>query len=800
MIKLRLLAGFLLLLPIFTMASEVNQSGETGINQQEATEKVQPEVAEKIQPEETENEQAGMIIKDQGEKSKQVQPDITISGVVWEKGTRRPLENVQVALKGKKIIFTTTDVKGRFVFTVVKENFFTLNAFSLGYLKSRDFTVMPADNKPIKLKRIYLESAAMLSDVLVYADRNPDKVAKISVTGKELEAVAGTGGDPLRGLQTLPGITVTNDGSASPAIRGSSPGDNQYYADFIPVDYLFHFGGAVSVFNADLIEDLNLYASAYGAEYGDVLGGVIDVKLRDPRNDRLGVKINTNLFLSDILIEGPTAKNQSFYLAARRSYYDLILPKTGQLGDGGTEYTRFPAFSDYQGKYLWRPNSRSKISLQLNGAKDEFKFFIPDTAEDAEKDPDFAGTNSMTTRYDSQAIVWSQRLSTENNNKLAIGHSYSTFDQKAGAVGTSEAIFNSYYLRDALSIEATDNHRLLLGVDYTRTAVKLNLDFKDPKCTEFDPSCDFTSAQRVSNEDTVNVDFYNIYAKDRWRVTEAVTGILGVRGSYDTYLEEVFTEPRLGLEWKFWENMMATAGWGKYHQFPDGVQVLDQFGNPDLSNLSAEHYVLGLGQEKKADWQWKVEGFYKNLDKLVIADPVVNYNNGGEGRAYGVDFFLKKDLTERFNGWASFTWSRSERENQETGEIFPASVDQPYNLKLVGNYKITSQWTFGAKWLYHSGSPYTPVVGSTLRPLTTDQYLPIYGDLNSSRLPAYHKLDLRLDRDFIYNTWKLNTYLEIINVYNQKNVADYSYNNDYSVRDPVYQLPRLISIGIQAAF
>lgn len=798
--KARVIAGLLLLLPIFTMASEVNQP--------EATEKVQAEVAEIIQPEVTENDQSetqeidqSEIIKnDQAKKSIQVQPDITISGVVWEKGTRKPLENVQVALKGKKTKLTSTDAKGRFEFTLVKESYFTLNVFALGYLKSRDFTVTPADNKSIKLKRIYLESATMLSDVLVYADRNPDKVAKITVTGKELEAVAGTSGDPLRGLQTLPGIAVTNDGSAAPAIRGSSPGDNQYFADFIPVDYLFHFGGVVSVFNADLIEDLNLYASAYGAEYGDVLGGVIDVKLRDPKNDRLGVKINTNLFLSDILIEGPTAKNQSFFLATRRSYYDLILPKTGQLGDGGTEYTRFPAFSDYQGKYLWRPNSRSKISLQLNGAKDEFKLFIPSTSEDAERDPDFAGTNSLATRYDSQAIVWSQRLSKENNNKLAIGHSYSTFEQRAGSVGASEVVFNSFYLREALSYEVNESHRLLLGADYTRSAVDLNLDFKDPKCTEFDPNCDFTSAQRVSSKETINVDFYNVYAKDRWRFNEAVTGILGVRGSYDTYLEEVFTEPRLGLEWNFWENMMATAGWGKYHQFPDGLQVLDQFGNPDLSNLSAEHYVLGLGQEKKADWQWKVEGFYKNLDKLVIADPVVNYNNSGEGRAYGVDFFLKKDLTERFNGWASFTWSRSERENQETGEIFPASVDQPYNLKLVGNYRITSKWTFGAKWLYHSGSPYTSVVGSILRPAATDQYLPIYGELNSSRLPAYHKLDLRLGRDFTYNTWKLNTYLEIINAYNQKNIADYSYNNDYSVREPVYQLPRLISVGVQAEF
>lgn len=61
-------------------------------------------------------------------------------------------------------------------------------------------------------------------------------------------------------------------------------------------------------------------------------------------------------------------------------------------------------------------------------------------------------------------------------------------------------------------------------------------------------------------------------------------------------------------------------------------------------------------------------------------------------------------------------------------------------------------------------------------------------------------MDLRLGRDYLFNKWKLNTYLELINAYNQKNVQDYRYNNDYSVPEPVYQLPLIISFGIQAEF
>jgi len=728
-------------------------------------------------------------------------PKITINGVVWEKGTRKPLENVQVVLKSKNPVLVNTDAQGRFEISVDKEESYSLTVFLLGYIKPEPIRISPAGKENIKLRRIYLERTASLPDVLVLADRNPDNIAKTSISGRELESVAGTSGDPLRGLQTLPSITVTDDSSASPAIRGSSPGDNQYYVDFVPVDYIFHFGGAVSVFNADLVQDFNLYASAYGAEFGDVLGGVIDVNLREPREDRFGGKLNVNLFLSDFLFEGPVVQNQSFYFAARRSYYDLLLPKTGQLGDNsGVEYTQFPAFSDYQGKYLWKPDAANKVAIQLNGAEDKFKFFISDTAEVIESDPDLAGENSLASKYDSQSINWSRRISNDTNNKFSFSHLYSSTKRRAGNVGSGEAIFNTYYLREALSFNANANHLFLLGADYAHTDVDFNLDYKDPKCTEFDPNCDFTSSARVTSADRLAVDFFDAYLKDRWKLTDSVTGILGLRASYDNYLEEVFTEPRLGVEWKFFGDMLATAGWGKYHQFPDGTQVLDQFGNPDLSNLSAEHYVIGLGQEVKSDWSWKTEAFYKNLDKLVVADDIVNYTNSGQGRAYGLDLLLKKELTEKFNGWASFTWSRSERKNEVTGDIFPAEVDQPWNIKLVGNYRLSTKWSLGAKWLYHSGSPYTPIIGAVLRPMSTNQYLPIYGELNSERLPAYHKLDLRLDRDFTFNTWKLNTYFEIINAYNQKNLSGYSYNKDYTVREPVYQLPRLISFGIQAEF
>ena len=121
-------------------------------------------------------------------------------------------------------------------------------------------------------------------------------------------------------------------------MRGSGPGDNAYYVDGLPIARLFHYG-SISVFNADLIEDFNLYSAAFGPHYGDVTGAVIDVALREPRKDRLGGKVDVNVMGANFLVEGPRTDDQSFYFAARRSYIDLLVKQVdGQRrDDAGSE-------------------------------------------------------------------------------------------------------------------------------------------------------------------------------------------------------------------------------------------------------------------------------------------------------------------------------------------------------------------------------------------------------------------------------------------------------------------------------
>jgi len=110
------------------------------------------------------------------------------------------------------------------------------------------------------------------------------------------------------------------------------------------------------------------------------------------------------------------------------------------------------------------------------------------------------------------------------------------------------------------------------------------------------------------------------------------------------------------------------------------------------------------------------------------------------------------------------TLARSERRNDLTGETFRFEYDQPINATLIANYKLTQEWSVGGKWMYTSGRPYTPIVG-TSGTYPDGRPIPVYAGINSGTLPDYHRLDLRIDRHLLYDTWKLNAYLELNNVY-----------------------------------
>ncbi len=267
--------------------------------------------------------------------------------------------------------------------------------------------------------------------------------------------------------------------------------------------------------------------------------------------------------------------------------------------------------------------------------------------------------------------------------------------------------------------------------------------------------------------------------------------------------------------------------------------VLFDLGDKYTKLLNAErayHYVFGIERWLTNEWSLRFETYYKEFDNLIvpqivqgtkfIVEPVSGNDprfvdgwtnpvsvigdsvtqipiNNSFGDAYGFEFFLaKKNLTRdsRLSGWVSYSLAYADR--YEDGKKYPFRFDQRHTVNIVLNYDVSDWFNFGVRWQFGSGFPISEAIGVKPRIIYSDTdsdgipETPViatrqsndpnsepevifdvdFGDRNfNARKPDYHRLDVRAN--FLTNFWSLDWifYLDVINVYNRKNVVNYEY-------------------------
>jgi outer membrane receptor for ferrienterochelin and colicin len=641
---------------------------------------------------------------------------------------------------------------------------------------------------------------ATLEPVTVTGSKKEQQPAgKLSASSEEMRHVPGSLGDPLKSLQSLPGVASVNDASSQPAIRGSRPEDNRFVIDGLPASNLFHVGGLTSVLHPDLVSRFDLYSAAFGPEHGNAIGGVVDVRLRRPRTDRIGGTLDLSLLGADLLIEGPVADNQSFYFAGKRSWLDLVAKRAsdGDEPDSDGTIVQMPRYTDYLGKYFWRLNEANELQFHTSGATDRLDLEVPPGSTLAQQQPVLAGSGSFRTDNHMQALSLNSQLGSNASNRLSIGQNTERNRNRIGAALNVEARSNDRFLIDEFKFGAGAAHEVTLGGELHQVRSTYRINARNATCTEFSPECDYGSATDVATAGQVDARATYLYASDRWQFAPDWAATVGVHHSRDSYLRRVNTQPRLGLEWRWSPSTLLSAGWGRYDEAPQAEQIVADIGNPGLDHLHATHAVVGVSQKLAAGWSVRVEAYRKTMRDLVVADADRNYINGGSGTAHGLELLLNKDAHEndRLTGWLSVSWARSHRRNDITGEEFRFAYDQPLILNAVARYQLPYGWVTSARWSYHTGLPDTAVVGTGSYP--DGRVRPLYGPLNGDRLPAYHRLDLRGEKQI---TRDLHVYVELINAYARKNVSGYGYSADYKTRYEIHQLGLLPSVGMKLAF
>jgi TonB family protein len=629
----------------------------------------------------------------------------------------------------------------------------------------------------------------------------PREVVKRELEQRELSRIPGTGGDALRAIQSLPGVARPPGLSGLLIVRGSAPSDTQVFVDGTLVPIAYHFGGLSSVIPTELIEKLDFYPGNFSAEYGRAMGGIIDVGLKSPNKEKLSGLLQFDLIDGRMVIEGPIDEHTRFIAAGRRSWVDAWLGPV--LRSTGAGVSTAPRYYDYQLMVERDFGASTTGRLTFYGSDDALAITVPDPSD---SDPALGGDLSLSTSF------WRVQARTDTRfgkdarwvNTVGAGQDHLGF-----ALGDNlffKLTNNAVSWRSDYRVKIAKDVSAIVGMDWLWSAFSVDLK-APPQPPQGQAGGPFFSQPATERSSTGNVYRPAVYALLDLRPTKRLTVLPGVRIDYTKDTTEWDVSPRLTARYDLVPEFPRTTlkgGVGLFHQPPQPQESFAPFGTPGIHNNRAVHYDLGLEQEFTRQVELSFDAFYKDLQSLVVGTASVNtngagitYGNAGTGRTYGAEVLLKYKPDDKFFGWLAYTLSRSERQDGPGQPTHLFQYDQTHILTVLGSYRLGRGWEAGVRFRFISGSMYTPNIGGTVD-FDAGAYSPVQSyPLYSARLPAFHQLDIRVDKKWQFKQWALGIYLDIQNVYNRQNPEGISYNYNYSQSSVVAGLPIIPNFGIR---
>lgn len=614
---------------------------------------------------------------------------------------------------------------------------------------------------------------------------------------KELTRIPGARGDALTAIRNLPGVgqaLAAGNGPGQLVIRGSAPEDSKITIDGIEIPILYHFFGFTSVLPSEFIENIEYLPGGFGAEDGRSTGGVINVTTRAEAVSK--AEGHAELSMIDVagFFQTPLSKRHGVQLtgALRRSTIDLILPVV--IPDSANlSFTTAPQYYDGQLRVDWRARESDKVSVLLMGSFDLLTL-LNDNLDPNE--PDFRGEFDNETSFTRLIGQW---LHAEDglDNRLVISGGTAGFRVEIGADRYLRADRTTAELRDDLGYKVSDRLKLRAGAEARYDQRDLDVRFPQAPQEGQPPPSNFSMLPLAEYQDSVPNHMYGAYAAADFKPVPATMITSGLRVDHYDFTGETTLGPRLQVSHeldKAWTLRLAMGAYSRGLEFAESI-------DPDLRPETAFQYVAGAKYEIADGITAEASVFYTDRRDLITIDPLKakidplrSYVNRGNGRSFGAEAIVRAKLDDFF-GWLTYSVSRSDRIDGPLSERRLFDFDQTHNLVAVGSYTL-GKWQFGARFQYATGQPWTPVVGS--RYLTDlNAFVPVYGEVNTSRLEAAHQLDVRIDRKWKFHSWSLSAYLDVTNVYAHARVLGYQYNYDFTQTEPITDLPIVPALGVR---
>jgi len=728
-----------------------------------------------------------------------------ITGVILDASNNEPIPFANIIVTGTNT-GTTSYENGEFLLTNVSPGYKSLTVTFVGFeQKTTNEIFVTVDKAPyieIKLN----PSSTELEEVVISKSKfekkmeSPLSIQTIGV--KQIEKSPGANRDISKVIQSLPGVGFSTSFRNDIIIRGGSPSENRFFLDGIEVPIINHFqtqgasGGPVGIINVDFLSEVDFYSGAFPSNRPNGISSILDFKQREGNHKKLNLRITGGSSDFGIASEGPISKNTTFIASVRQSYLQLLFK--------ALKLPFLPTYTDFQFKTKTKINSHSDIIFTGIGAIDDFELneSVNENTTDSERIElnDYILNNIPTSSQWSYA-VGSVYKHYKGNSIQTIVFSRNELNNKAEKYNDNDDSTEDNLLSRYESNEAETRFRFENATSTGNLNIKfgVNADHIDLSTQSIGYRSSSNGSERITTNTNLSFFNYGFFGSVSHNLFENRLKMnYGIRLDASSFSDKTSNpidqfSPRIAASYSITEKFEFNTSAGLYYQLPPYTTMGYTDQNGTLLNKESLSYIqnfqtsTGFAFYPEPSTKLSIEGFYKKYSDYPysLTDSVSLANLGSDfgvigndlidsrsnGRAYGAEFSAQKKTTIGIFGILSYTYVISEFDGR-TSEFISSSWDNRHILTTTLGKSIKGNWDLGLRWRYLSGRPYTPydVEASSLKENwdVRGEGLLDYNKLNSERLSEFHQLDLRIDKNWYFEKWSLQLYIDIQNIYNFK--------------------------------
>ena len=710
----------------------------------------------------------------------QAAPFGSIAGVVVDSRTGTPLADVAVSVSPDGGS-ARTGADGRFTIAGLAPGGKELLVSAVGYTLARRTIALGSGTHEVVVPLTegvgtYVEELTVTAGP--FEAREKLVAAQHQLGSGDLQSLRGMLlDDPLRALQTLPGVSAADDLHGTFAVRGSGPRHLGFTLDGVPAPFLLHTvqeaesTGSVGMVNSDVLDSVSLVAGGQPQRFGNRLGGRVDFLTREGSRDRTRGSAALSGTSASAVLEGPLAGGAGSWLfSARKSYFDLLLERL------------FPdeefvfAFEDAHARVVYDLSARQQLQATALVGRSRF---------DDAADLGVGETATADNRAWLATVGW--RLLPGAGSALV---------QRAYASGIRYGNHN----RDGALLDRGTLSEVGYRADASRSfhgraLVETGFDLRRLGETRLHHRGALGDVLERSEELEDAASAAGGYGLVRWSVGSRLEIAPGARVDHWALTGSTPVSPWLHAQWEAPGALRVSGGTGLYHQFPDFRQVSGLRGHADLRPERAWHADLGVERAMGRFLRWRVTAFNREERGIVrlpeselrMVDgvlrppsPSARYANALDGGVRGLELLLQRKDPNGLSGWIAYAFARTRYRDGHTGEEFRGDYDQPHALNVYAHYRRSARTSFSVRWRLASNFPIpgyweerTPRPGGPIplgAPREGGEFGHFVGDRrNDLRLPAYSRLDLRADRTASLGRARLTLFAEVANLLNRTN-------------------------------